>query len=132
MQEPHDLVGMANAVGRELRRHDEVDAASVGLGDVGEPPEERLREHLLGRIPLERDGDEVSLVAAPLQLRDEIVDEDLGAAALERHLRAADRDPHGRRAPPGTAGPGDPTSPTHGASLAADASHVCNAPVANA
>ncbi len=85
---------MAHAVRRELRRDDEVDPAAVRLRQVGEPPEERLREHALARIPLERHRDEVGLVAARAQLLDELVREDLGAAAVERHLRSADGDPH--------------------------------------
>ena len=57
-----------------------------------EPPEEGLGEDALARIPLERHGDEVGLVPARAQLGDEVVGEDLDAAAGERHLRAADGD----------------------------------------
>ena len=94
VEQPHDLVGMAHAVRRELRRDDEVDAPAVRLRQVGEPPEERLRQHTLARIPLERHRHEIRLVAAGAQLPDELVREDLGAAAVERHLRSADGDSH--------------------------------------
>ena len=92
VQEPDDLARMANRVRRELRRDHRVDRPPVRLLEVEQPPEERLREHALARIPLERHGDELRLVVARAQLRDEVVGEDLRAAALERHLRNADRE----------------------------------------
>ena len=87
VHEPDALVRVADDVRRELRRDDEVDPPAVGLVEVEQPPEERLREHARARVPLERDRDEVGLVAARAQLVDELVGEDLGAAARERHLR---------------------------------------------
>ena len=96
VQEPDDLVRVADAVRRELRRDHEVDRAAVRFGQVGEPPEERLGQHPLAGVPLERQRDDVGLVPALAQLGGEVVREDLGAAALERHLRAADGDPHVR------------------------------------
>ena len=51
---------------------------------------------LLARIPLVRHGDELRLVTVLAQRLHEPVREDLGAAALERHLRHADGEPHGR------------------------------------
>ena len=75
---------------------DQVDRAPVRLGQVEEPPEERLVEHARPRVPLERDGDQLGLVIALAQLVDELVREDLGAPANEGHLRSADRNPHRR------------------------------------
>ncbi len=94
VHEPDALVRMADEIRRELRRDHHVDPAAVGLVEVEHPPEERLREHARAGIPLERNGDDVRLVAARAQLVDERVREDLGAAARERHLRPADGDPH--------------------------------------
>src|SRR5439155_24045709 len=94
VQQPHHLVRMPDGVGRKLRRDDELDSASVGLAQIEQPPEERLGEHALARIPLVGDGDEIRLVTASTELADQIVREDLGPAALERHLRCANGDPH--------------------------------------
>jgi len=96
VQEPDDLVGMAYRVGGELGGDDEVDRQPVRLGQVDEPPQERLRQHARARIPLVRHGDELRLVVALAQLGDEVVDEDLRSAADERDLSRADRDPHRR------------------------------------
>src|SRR5438445_9335966 len=85
---------MPHGIGRELRRDDEVDRPAVRLLEVEQPPEERLRQHALAGIPLERHGDEVDLVLTGPQLADEVVREDLGAASLEGHLRGADGYPH--------------------------------------
>ena len=59
---------------------------------IQQPPEKRLRQHALARIPLERDADEVGIVAALAQLGDEVVGEDLDAATGERDLGPADGD----------------------------------------
>ena len=56
VQHPRDLVRVADAVGRELRRDHAVDRPPVGLGQVDEPPEERLVEHARAGVPLERDA----------------------------------------------------------------------------
>ena len=69
VQQPDDLVRMAHAVRRELRRDHHVDRAAVRFGQVGEPPEERLAQHARARVPLERERDDVGLVAAPAKLR---------------------------------------------------------------
>jgi hypothetical protein len=103
VQDPDDLVRVADGVRRELRRDRELDRASVRLLEVEQAPEERLREDALARVPLERDGHEVDLVRARTQLRHEIVGEDLRAAALERHLGGADGDPHPRIHSPSSA-----------------------------
>ncbi len=94
MQQPHDLVRMANDIGRKLRRDHGVDRTAVGLFEIEQPPEERLREHALAGVPLERHGDELGLVSVLAERLDETVREDLGASALERHLRHADGKPH--------------------------------------
>src|SRR5207237_4328814 len=67
VQEPDDLVRVADDVGGELRRDDEVDRRAVGLLQVEQPPEKRLREDAFARIPLERDRDELHVVPAPAQ-----------------------------------------------------------------
>ncbi len=94
MDEPDALLVMADDVRGELRRDDDVDLPPVRLVEVEHPPEERLRQHARAGIPLERHRDEIGLVAACPQLRDELVREDLGAAPGERHLRAQNRDTH--------------------------------------
>ncbi len=102
VHEPHTLLTVPDDVGRELRRHHDVDRAAVRLFEIEHPPEERLGQHAGARVPLERDRDEIRLVAARAQLRDELVREDLGAPARERHLRPEDGDPHPA---PASAGP---------------------------
>ena len=94
VQQPHDLARMTHRVRRELRRDHEVDCAPVRLVEIEEPPEKRLAEHALARVPLVRHRHEVDLVVARAQLGDEIVSEDLGTAARKGHLRRADGDPH--------------------------------------
>ena len=94
VQEPDDLVRVPHGVRGELGGDDEVDGLSVGLGQVDESPEERLREHARPRIPLVRKRDQFCLVVALAQLRDEVVDEDLRPAAGERNLGGTDRNPH--------------------------------------
>ena len=64
VHEPDDLVRVADDVRGELRREHEVDRPPVHLLEVEQPPEERLREDARAGVPLERDGDEVGLVAA--------------------------------------------------------------------
>ena len=96
MQEPDDLPWVPDRVRRELRRDHDVDRAAVRLLEVEQPPEERLRQHALARVPLERHGHELRLVAALAQLVDQALAEDLGASTDERHLGQADGDPHVR------------------------------------
>ena len=69
VDEPDDLVRVADDVRGELRRDHEVDPPAVRLLEVEQPPEERLGQHALARIPLERDADEVGVVAAALRAR---------------------------------------------------------------
>ena len=95
VHEPDPLVAVTDDVRRELRRDDEVDRPAVRLVEVEHAPEECLGEHARPGIPLERDGDEVGVVPAGAELLDELVREDLGAAASEGHLGPEDRDPHG-------------------------------------
>ena len=92
VDEPDDLVRMADDVRRELRRDHEVDPAPVGLLEVEQPPDERLGQDALARVPLERHRDEVGVVAALAELGDQVVGEDLDAAAGEGDLWPADRD----------------------------------------
>ena len=68
VQHPDALVRMPDHVGGELRREHEVDRPTVRLGQVEQPPEERLVEHAGARVPLERDRDELGLVLARAQL----------------------------------------------------------------
>jgi len=94
VENPGDLVRVADAVRGELRRDDDVDRSTVRLAQVHEAPEEGLREHPLTGVPLERERDEVRVVPARTELLDQVVGEDLGAAAGKGNLRPADRDPH--------------------------------------
>ena len=126
VEEPDDLAWVADGVRRKLRRNDEVDGASVGFFEIEEPPHERLAEDALAGIPLVRNGDVVDLVVAGAELGDEVVGEDLCAAAGERHLRTADGDPH-REASRGTRPTNGipPLPPTD--SLGRKVVRVCNA-----
>ena len=92
VDEPDDLVRMADDVAGELGRDHELDPPAVRLVEVEQPPEERLGQHALARVPLERNGDEVGVVSALGELGDEVVREDLDAPSRERHLGAADGD----------------------------------------
>ena len=94
VHEPDALLRVPHEVRRELRRDDHVDALAVRLGQVEQPPEERLGQHACPGVPLERHRDAVRLVAACAQLLDERVAEDLHPAVRERHLGPDDRDPH--------------------------------------
>ena len=98
VHEPDALLRVPDRVGGELGRHDHVDRASVGLRQVEQPPEERLRQHARAGIPLERDGDDLRLVPAGAQLVDEGIAEDLRPTVREGNLRPADGDPHGSEA----------------------------------
>jgi hypothetical protein len=94
VKQPHDLVGVPDDVGGELRRDYEVDRSAVSLFEVDQPPEKGLREHPFSWIPLERNRDELSRVVPFPQLVNESLADDLGASADEGHLRRADGDPH--------------------------------------
>ena len=94
VNEPDDLVGMANGVRRELGGDDEVDRSALGLLEVEQPPEERLAKRPRARIPLEGHPDELDLVIAASKLVGKRLREDLCPAPLERNLRRADRDSH--------------------------------------
>ena len=83
---------MPREVGRELRRDDQVDRAAVALAQVEHPPGRGVRQDLLLRIPLERQRHPIGGDAARAQLGDQLLDQQLGAAAHERHLRLADQD----------------------------------------
>ena len=96
VQKPDDLVPVAHGVRRELGRDHEVDRGTVGFLEVEQPPEERLRQHPLAGVPLERNRHELGVVIALAQLLDETVAHDLGTPANEGHLGRADRDPHVR------------------------------------
>ena len=92
VDEPDHLVRMADDVRGELRRDHQVDAPAVRFLEVEQPPEERLRQDALAGIPLERHADEVGVVAAALELGDQVVGEDLDSAPGEGDLWTADGD----------------------------------------
>ena len=92
VNQPRDLVRMAHEVGRELRRDHEIDRLAVALAQVEQPPGRGVRQDLVLRIPLERDADQLGVVAARAQLAHQLAHVDLGAAVHERHLRLADDD----------------------------------------
>ena len=95
MEEPGDLVRMADEIGRELRRDDRIDPLAVRLGQIDQPPRGGLRQQLVFRIPLERNRHALGAVAAARQLVDQAAHVQLRAAVHERHLRLADE--HGLR-----------------------------------
>ena len=95
VHEPHALVRMADEVGRELRRDDDVDRAAVGFVEIEQAPHEGLREDAGARVPLERKRHELGLVVARAKLVDEPVGEDLRPAPREGDLGPEDGDSHG-------------------------------------
>ncbi len=92
MNEPRNLVGMADEIRRKLRADDEVDRLAVGLAQIDQPPRGRMREDLLLRIPLERNADELGLISVGAQLLVQRANVVLGAAVHERNLDLADDD----------------------------------------
>ena len=92
VDEPDDLVRVADdvATGTWSRSRGRSRRPSASV-EVEQPPEERLGQHALAGVPLERHGDEVGVVAALAQLGDEVVREDLDAAARERAPAAGRR-----------------------------------------
>ena len=82
---------MPRKVGREFRRDDEIDIDAGRLRHVEQPPRFRACEQLVFRIVLERDRDELRVVAARGERRGELAHQNLGAAVHERHLRLQDQ-----------------------------------------
>ena len=62
MNEPRDLVGMADEIRGELRADDEIDRLAVGFAQIDQPPRRGMRENFALRIPLERNADELGLI----------------------------------------------------------------------
>jgi hypothetical protein len=81
---------VADDVRGELRGDHQVDAPTIRFLEVEQAPEERLGQDALARIPLEGDADEVGVVAAALELGDQVVGEDLDSAPSEGDLWTAD------------------------------------------
>ena len=97
VHEPDDLVRVADAVGRELGRDTRSIGAPVGLGR-GRASRQR-NACVSTRSPgYHLNGTETMSASWPRarSCRDELVGEDLDAAARERHLRPADGDSHRR------------------------------------
>ena len=84
MEQPHHLVRMLDHVRRKLRRDHGVDRPAVRLLEVEKPPEERLGQHALARIPLERNGDELRLVPVLAQLVDDVGADEACTAGHDR------------------------------------------------
>ena len=83
---------MPRKIGRELGRDHQVDGAAVALAEVQQPPRRRMRQDLVLRIPLEGQRHPIGGDAARAQLSDQLLDEQLRAAAHQRNLRLADQD----------------------------------------
>ena len=92
VHQPAHLVGVPGEVGRELRGDDEIDRAAVALAEIEQTPRGGVRQDFVLRIPLERQRHAIGGDAARAQLAHELLHEQLGAAAHERHLRFADED----------------------------------------
>ena len=90
MDQPRDLVRVPDEVGRKLRGDHQIDRPAVAFAQIEQPPRRGVRQDFFLRVPLERDADELGLVAARAQLPHELANVDLGAAVHERHLRFAD------------------------------------------
>ena len=92
VNQPGDLVRVADEVGRELRGDHEIDRPPVALAEIEQPPGRGVGQDLFLRIPLERHAHELGVVAARVQLAHQLTDVHLGAAVHERHLRFTDDD----------------------------------------
>ena len=92
MDQPDHLVGMFDQIGREARRDDEIDPLARRLGEAHQSPGEAPLQQLGPRGPVERQGDDVHLEAAGLELVAQGVDQHLGSAVGERDLGGADDD----------------------------------------
>src|SRR5687767_4892024 len=92
MNEPRDLVGMADEIRRKLRADDEVDRFAVRLAQINQPPCRSVRENFLLWIPLERNADDLGLISVRAQLMMQRANMVLGATVHERNLDLADDD----------------------------------------
>ena len=82
---------MPGEIGRKLGRDHQVDGAAVALAEIEQPPRRRMRQDLVFRIPFEGQRHPIGGDAARAQLGDELLDEQLRAAAHERNLGLADQ-----------------------------------------
>ncbi len=96
VDEPDALLRVPHEVRGKLGRDHHVHRSAVHLLQVEHPPQKRLSEDARARIPLERDRDELGLVAAQTKLVDQTIGHDLGPAPRERDLRPGDQNPHRR------------------------------------
>src|SRR5258708_5126626 len=103
MQDPEDLVGMMDQIGRELQADKKVYGSAGHFGQVQEAAGKHVVKDLFGRIPFEWNGDDLSLVA----LGNEGVPETFGMrfrpAADEWDLGCQDQNSHRELLAPGRA-----------------------------
>ena len=95
VQDPQNLVRMRNQVRGKLQADEPIHRRARSFRNVEQPAGEHVIENLFGRIPLERDCDDLRFVSKPAQRVAQSFGVDLGAAANERDLRGRDQDPHG-------------------------------------
>src|SRR5829696_8968781 len=85
---------MPHEIRRELGPDGQVDAGSVALAEVEQPPRRGMRQDLVLWIPLEGDADQLGLVALEAQLSHQLADVVLGAPLDERDLGFTNDDSH--------------------------------------
>src|SRR4029079_19430394 len=97
MDEPRDLVRMADEVRRKFRPDRQVDGRTIALAQIEEAPGGGMREDLVLRIPLEGDAHQLGLVAMQAELPYQLADVVFGAPLDEGDLGFADDDAHRTR-----------------------------------
>ena len=94
VQEPEALVGVRHQVGGELQRDQAVDALADAFGDLHQAGGEHVLRHAGGRIPFERDGDDLGLVAGFAEGGEKVGGKGFGAAVDEGDLDRGDSYAH--------------------------------------
>ena len=95
MHEPEHLVLVGDKVGWKFQRDDLVHRIAIELVQIQEPASQHLIHDALGRVGLERDGDNVSLMAMLAQRITQGSSQHLGSALNERNLNGRDDYSHG-------------------------------------
>src|SRR4029079_14997234 len=89
MDEPRDLVRMADEVLRKFRPDRQVDGRTIALAQIEEAPGGGMREDLVLRIPLEGDAHQLGLVAMQAELPYQLAGAGVGAPTAPRGAELA-------------------------------------------
>jgi hypothetical protein len=95
VQYPEHLVGVGHQVGGELQPYHHVNRHAANLAQVEQAAGGHVRQDALGGVPLERDGDNLSLVPLGAQGIAQPLGVKLGPAADEGYLGGCNQDMHG-------------------------------------